>query len=212
LPCSPPVVRSPSSFFTFFRRVCFSLTSPSPRLALFSSDPSTGRSGLDSTFGVIARLLRPGQSESRGLFLGDLVVHLLRNAGQAVASVLPELIKAMVQRIPTATYATFQQVSRAFVGISLKSLNAYSSSLPFRLLSHRVSSSPSPTSSTPSLTLPSPSSKPLPSKSPTLHLSRLSRSCLSRGPRTQRPSKDRGRFESALSRWRICCSTVNDLV
>lgn len=73
---------------------------------------ATGESGLQSTFAVIARLLRPTESESRGLFLGDLIVHLLRNAGPAVAPVLPELVKAIVERIPTATYTTFQQVRR----------------------------------------------------------------------------------------------------
>ena len=71
---------------------------------------ATGESGLQSTFAVIARLLRPTESESRGLFLGDLIVQLLRNAGPAVAPVLPDLVKAIVERIPTATYTTYQQV------------------------------------------------------------------------------------------------------
>ncbi|CDZ96419.1 Predicted importin 9 [Phaffia rhodozyma] len=76
---------------------------------LSSTDPSTGQTGLDSTFAVIARLLRPGESESKGLFLGDLLVHLFRNAGQAVGPVLPDLVRAIVERLQTAVYATFQQ-------------------------------------------------------------------------------------------------------
>lgn len=48
-------------------------------------------------------------SESGGLEIGDLIIHLLRRAGTAIGSVLPELLQAMVRRMLTAKTATFVQ-------------------------------------------------------------------------------------------------------
>ncbi|TFY66382.1 hypothetical protein EVG20_g4698, partial [Dentipellis fragilis] len=67
-----------------------------------------GQSGLSSVLGVIARLLL-NQDESGGLFVGDLIIHLLRRAGDAVLPVLPELLEAMLNRMATAKTATFLQ-------------------------------------------------------------------------------------------------------
>lgn len=68
------------------------------------------QSGIDNVLGVIARLLS-NEDESGGLVVGDLVIHLLRRAGSAVVSVLPELLQAMVRRMVTAKTATFVQAS-----------------------------------------------------------------------------------------------------
>ncbi|KAA1471630.1 ARM repeat-containing protein [Dentipellis sp. KUC8613] len=67
-----------------------------------------GQTGLGSVLGVIARLLH-NQDESGGLFVGDLIIHLLRRAGDAVLPVLPELLEAMLNRMATAKTATFLQ-------------------------------------------------------------------------------------------------------
>lgn len=70
-------------------------------------DPS-GQSGLDHVLKVIARLLQ-SDDESGGLVIGDLIIHLLRRAGDAILPVLPELLQAMVSRMLSAKTATFIQ-------------------------------------------------------------------------------------------------------
>jgi hypothetical protein len=50
-------------------------------------------------------------AESGGLVIGDLIIHLLRRAGDAVLPVLPQLLHAMVIRMPSAKTAQFLQVS-----------------------------------------------------------------------------------------------------
>lgn len=71
---------------------------------------SNGRSGLNYVLTLVARMLE-GEAESGGLAIGDLIIHLLRRAGEAVLPVLPQLLQAMVSRMTTAKTATFLQVS-----------------------------------------------------------------------------------------------------
>lgn len=75
------------------------------------TDPNTNQSGLASILSFVARLLQ-SQEESGGLFIGDLIIHLMRKAGEAVLPVLPELLQAMLLRMKTAKTATFIQVLR----------------------------------------------------------------------------------------------------
>ncbi|KAF8435647.1 ARM repeat-containing protein [Boletus edulis BED1] len=70
-------------------------------------DPS-GESGLGHVLKLIAKLLR-NEDESGGLVIGDLIIHVLRRAGESVLPVLPELLHAMVERMLTAKTATFLQ-------------------------------------------------------------------------------------------------------
>ncbi|KAL1950948.1 hypothetical protein VTO73DRAFT_97 [Trametes versicolor] len=72
------------------------------------SDPASGQSGLDGVLAVIAKQLQ-SEDESGGLVIGDLIIHLLRRAGEAVLPVLPQLLQAMVTRMLTAKTATFLQ-------------------------------------------------------------------------------------------------------
>ncbi|EJF67437.1 ARM repeat-containing protein [Dichomitus squalens LYAD-421 SS1] len=72
------------------------------------TDPTTGQSGLDGVLQVIAKQLQ-SEDESGGLVIGDLIIHLLRRAGEAVLPVLPQLLEAMVRRMRTAKTATFLQ-------------------------------------------------------------------------------------------------------
>ncbi|CDO77258.1 hypothetical protein BN946_scf184753.g8 [Trametes cinnabarina] len=72
------------------------------------SDPATGQSGLDLILEVIAKQLQ-SEDESGGLVIGDLIIHLLRRAGDAVLPVLPQLLQAMITRMRTAKTATFLQ-------------------------------------------------------------------------------------------------------
>jgi importin-9 len=65
--------------------------------------------GLDSVLVLVARLLE-NEDESGGLAIGDLIIHLLRRAGEAILPVLSDLLQAMVRRMIAAKTATFLQV------------------------------------------------------------------------------------------------------
>ncbi|KAJ7754965.1 armadillo-type protein [Mycena maculata] len=68
----------------------------------------SGRSGLDCVLSLIAKSLQ-SQDESGGLVIGELIIHLLRRAGESVLPALPELLQAMIGRMTTAKTATFLQ-------------------------------------------------------------------------------------------------------
>jgi hypothetical protein len=70
---------------------------------------SNGQSGLDHVLAVIAKLLE-SEEEAGSLFIGDLIIHLLRKAGEAVLPVLPDLLHAMVARMLTAKSDLFLEV------------------------------------------------------------------------------------------------------
>ncbi|GAA5887335.1 hypothetical protein JCM6882_002496 [Rhodosporidiobolus microsporus] len=69
----------------------------------------TGQSGLELVLAQVAKLLQPSESEAGGLFVGDLVIHLVRKAGGAIGPVLPDLLQAFVTRLATAQTAMFSQ-------------------------------------------------------------------------------------------------------
>ncbi|KAG8947886.1 hypothetical protein FRC04_010244 [Tulasnella sp. 424] len=75
--------------------------------------PQSGESGLTLLLRLVSSLLTPATSESEagGLFVGDMLVHLLKNAGKApeLQPVTPDLITALVRRMETAKTATFMQ-------------------------------------------------------------------------------------------------------
>ncbi|KAF8913175.1 armadillo-type protein [Gymnopilus junonius] len=68
---------------------------------LLSWNDGNGRSGLEYVLSLVAQVLQ-SQDESGGLQIGDLIIHLLRRAGE---SVLP----AMIFRMTSAKTATFLQ-------------------------------------------------------------------------------------------------------
>ncbi|GAA6037267.1 hypothetical protein JCM8097_008653 [Rhodosporidiobolus ruineniae] len=69
----------------------------------------SGQSGLELVLAQVAKLLQPSESEAGGLFVGDLVIHLVRKAGGAIGPVLPDLLQAFVIRLATAQTAMFSQ-------------------------------------------------------------------------------------------------------
>ncbi|KAG6849551.1 hypothetical protein H0H93_007499 [Arthromyces matolae] len=75
---------------------------------LLSWNDGNGRNGLEYTLTVIAKVLQ-NDSESGGLVIGDLIIHLLRRAGDSVIPVLPQLLQAMLGRMALAKTATFLQ-------------------------------------------------------------------------------------------------------
>ena len=70
---------------------------------------SSGRSGLGNVLMIVVKLLQ-NQDESGGLVIGDLIIQMLRRAGEAILPVLPELLQVMLGRMRTAVTATFTQV------------------------------------------------------------------------------------------------------
>ncbi|KZO96466.1 ARM repeat-containing protein [Calocera viscosa TUFC12733] len=68
-----------------------------------------GQAGLQIMIQVLAHVLRPQASEAGGLWIGDLVVHLLRRAGDALSPVLPDLLISLLNRLPTVKTAPFTQ-------------------------------------------------------------------------------------------------------
>jgi hypothetical protein len=78
---------------------------------LLSWSDANSQSGLDNVLKLVAKLLQ-NEDESGGLVIGDLIIHLLRRAGESVLPVLPELLQAMVGRMTNAKTATFLQVCK----------------------------------------------------------------------------------------------------
>lgn len=78
--------------------------------SLVSRQDADGRSGLDAILTILARLIDPSFSESAGLCVGDLVLHLLRNAGQHLSKTVPSLLDALARRIAVAQSTIFTQV------------------------------------------------------------------------------------------------------
>ncbi|KAJ4470827.1 ARM repeat-containing protein [Lentinula aciculospora] len=75
---------------------------------LISWRDASGQSGLEHVLRLVARILQ-AEDESAGLTIGELIIHLLRRAGESVLPVLPELLHAMVTRMLNAKTATFVQ-------------------------------------------------------------------------------------------------------
>lgn len=73
-------------------------------------ESGSNTSAVEAMLQIIARLLNPSESsESGGLAVGELVVAILRNASDHIGPILPELLKAMVQRLATAETTSFVQ-------------------------------------------------------------------------------------------------------
>ena len=89
--------------------VCLTLVIRKDCNQLLSWSDANGQSGLDNVLKLVAKLLQ-NEDESGGLVIGDLIIHLLRRAGESVLPVLPELLQAMVGRMTSAKTATFLQV------------------------------------------------------------------------------------------------------
>jgi hypothetical protein len=54
-------------------------------------------------------VLQPDRSESASLFVGDLLLHVFRRAGEAILPILPDLLRALLNRLTTAKTSTFSQ-------------------------------------------------------------------------------------------------------
>ncbi|KIM88892.1 hypothetical protein PILCRDRAFT_244255 [Piloderma croceum F 1598] len=88
--------------------VCLTLVIRKDCNQLLSWSDANSQSGLDNVLKLVAKLLQ-NEDESGGLVIGDLIIHLLRRAGESVLPVLPELLQAMVGRMTSAKTATFLQ-------------------------------------------------------------------------------------------------------
>ncbi|WRT69867.1 uncharacterized protein IL334_006858 [Kwoniella shivajii] len=68
-----------------------------------------GNNGIHSIFHLLSRFLAPTFSESGGIFVGELIMHLFRKAGSVMAPVLPDLLRVIVDRLVTAQLPSFIQ-------------------------------------------------------------------------------------------------------
>lgn len=68
------------------------------------------QTGLTNVLSVIGRVLTPSEHDTGGLVVGDLIIHLLRNSGDSIVPSLPDLIRALVNRMTTAKTVTLSQV------------------------------------------------------------------------------------------------------
>lgn len=89
---------------------CLTLVTRKDVQQLLTWSDGSGQNGLDYVLRIVAKLLQ-NQDESGGLSIGDLIIHLLRRAGESVLPVLPQLLHAMVTRMLSAKTATFLQVN-----------------------------------------------------------------------------------------------------
>ncbi|KAL9938131.1 hypothetical protein V8E36_002754 [Tilletia maclaganii] len=80
-----------------------------PDQVLAWQDPSTNTPAINAILSVVARILSPAEAESGGLAVGDLLIALLRKAGNAVLPALPDLLQALVRRVADAQTASFSQ-------------------------------------------------------------------------------------------------------
>jgi hypothetical protein len=80
-----------------------------------------GNNGIASIFGLLGQFLSPTFSEPAGIFVGDLIMHMFRKAGSAIGPVLPDLSRAMVERLAVAKMPSFSVVSSGPVELSLTS-------------------------------------------------------------------------------------------
>lgn len=77
--------------------------------ALIAWHAPDGSNGIACIFGLLGRFLAPTFSETGGVFVGDLIMHMFRKAGGAIAPVLGDLLRAIVNRLASATMPSFIQ-------------------------------------------------------------------------------------------------------
>lgn len=68
--------------------------------------------GVDYIVKFIAKLLEPSLPESSAIFVGDLIVQLVRRASSNMMPVLPQLLTAIIHRLSHAKMPSFIQVRR----------------------------------------------------------------------------------------------------
>jgi importin-9 len=81
-------------------------------------NPVTGQTSLPRIFSIISKLIEPSHGEGAGMYIGDLVVQLLRKNIQSVLPILEDLLKAFVIRLAEAETASFIQVRSLAIEIS----------------------------------------------------------------------------------------------
>lgn len=67
------------------------------------------KTGLDLVIQFVAKLLHPNQSESASLFVGELITKLITKGGDVLQPVLPDLLRAVAERLESAKTSTFIQ-------------------------------------------------------------------------------------------------------
>ncbi|ORX37597.1 armadillo-type protein [Kockovaella imperatae] len=70
---------------------------------------SQGQNGISIIFGLLGRYLAPTFSESGGIFVGELIMHMFRKATSSIGPVLPDLLRVLATRLASAKMPSFVQ-------------------------------------------------------------------------------------------------------
>ncbi|OLL22059.1 Importin subunit beta-5 [Neolecta irregularis DAH-3] len=82
---------------------------------------ANGRSALDITMHIIARLLHPSIEESASIFVGPLLIEMFDRLGEAIGPFVPEILTFAVKRLETAKAPNFiQTLVAVFAHLALK--------------------------------------------------------------------------------------------
>ena len=65
---------------------------------------------MDTILHLLSKFLSPEYPETGGIYVGDLIIHLLRKASTAIGPILPDLLQALVVRLATAKLQSFIEV------------------------------------------------------------------------------------------------------
>jgi hypothetical protein len=65
---------------------------------------------MDSILQLLSKFLSPEFPETGGIYVGDLIIHLLRKASSEIGPILPSLLQALVIRLATAKLESFIEV------------------------------------------------------------------------------------------------------
>lgn len=74
---------------------------------------------MDTILQLLAKYLSPESPETGGIYVGDLIIHLLRKASSAVGPILPHLLQALVTRLASARLQSFMEVGRCVHNIKV---------------------------------------------------------------------------------------------
>ncbi|KAI8921286.1 armadillo-type protein [Powellomyces hirtus] len=79
------------------------------------------KSGMDYIIALVSKLLRPGQSESASIFVGNLITKLIQKGGDSLLPILPDLLTAVVRRLEDAKTSSFiQQLVMVFAHLFIR--------------------------------------------------------------------------------------------
>lgn len=81
---------------------------------------------MDTILHLLSKFLSPEFPETGGIYVGDLIIHLLRKASSGIGPILPDLLQALVIRLSTAKLQSFIEVRQIQFYMMIVARNNYS--------------------------------------------------------------------------------------